>query len=719
MADVVLLLQYGGEWVLAPNKKPRYVGGVRKMEVASANTTYKELKDLICKRLGIDRKQYRITMQVKYPRLHNEEPYEISDDKDVYAMMSLSLKGSSSTPLEIFVSVTEKERRASPSCGNLVSSDVGTSGERDPNAQQCWSPWHVTPWEEQRQRVWTPEEGCDGTTVDVGDGRGHTYYAEVDLNVDPEDIDEVDPDDLLDTAEDGVDHNGVDSAWGSFVGGEEYEDVHGPDVEGVSMGVAADDDHFMNREFTGTSYHEAEADGLQPPVHVYSTGGVGEGLGQQHGVTDHPIPDPFHWIPQATEIPGPSITPGDVGTPTTFKVMDIFPGKDVLVDAFRRHAIENGYQYKVLYSTKVRWEITCIHDSCRWRARAIKIKDCDYFQLRRMDDRHTCPRDQIRPHHRQAGARALGQLLKTVFVMVDRVYRPKEIISDMADRYRIDISYSQAWRAKNWAMNALRGSAEESFLLLPEYCHNLKLRNPGTVTYIQTDADDRFDFFFMSLGCSIRSFQRQLIRPVICLDGAFLRGKYCGTLFIAVGKDGNNQIYPLAFGIGPKEEARTWSLFLFKIRECIGELPDLAIISDRHAGIIAAVREIFPHAHHGCCCQHLKANIKANYGSVSSIVHLYWKAAKAYRRPEFDHTFRMLQRAKPAAAEHLRHVGIEKWARSYFPGLRYNIMTTNIAESFNALVKNARGLPITMLVEFIRSTLQRWFHERRSAAGML
>ncbi|XP_044476891.1 disease resistance protein At4g27190-like [Mangifera indica] len=44
-------------------------------------------------------------------------------------------------------------------------------------------------------------------------------------------------------------------------------------------------------------------------------------------------------------------------------------------------------------------------------------------------------------------------------------------------------------------------------------------------------------------------------------------------------------------------------------------------------------------------------------------------------------------------------------------------MTTNIAESFNALVRHARGLPITMLLEFIRGTMQRWFYERRTHAS--
>ena len=71
----------------------------------------------------------------------------------------------------------------------------------------------------------------------------------------------------------------------------------------------------------------------------------------------------------------------------------------------------------------------------------------------------------------------------------------------------------------------------------------------------------------------------------------------------------------------------------------------------------------------------------------------------------------------PQAGAYLRDVDFHRWSRAYFPGHRYNIMTTNIAESFNALVRHARGLPITMLLEFIRGTMQRWFYERRTHAS--
>nr|GFB65314.1 hypothetical protein [Tanacetum cinerariifolium] len=55
----------------------------------------------------------------------------------------------------------------------------------------------------------------------------------------------------------------------------------------------------------------------------------------------------------------------------------------------------------------------------------------------------------------------------------------KEIMTDMDARFKIDISYSQVWRAKCYALQLLRGTPEESFAEIPLYCHNLKLKNKG------------------------------------------------------------------------------------------------------------------------------------------------------------------------------------------------------------------------------------------------
>ncbi|OAO89327.1 hypothetical protein AXX17_ATUG01860 [Arabidopsis thaliana] len=92
------------------------------------------------------------------------------------------------------------------------------------------------------------------------------------------------------------------------------------------------------------------------------------------------------------------------------------------------------------------------------------------------------------------------------------------------------------------------------------------------------------------------------------------------------------------------------------------------------------------------------------------------KAARAYRICEFHTYFNEVIRLDLACAWYLEPVGICHWTRAYFLGKRYNVMTSNVAESLNAVLKEARELPIISLLEFIRTTLISWFAMRREAA---
>ncbi|KAK3193329.1 hypothetical protein Dsin_024639 [Dipteronia sinensis] len=47
---------------------------------------------------------------------------------------------------------------------------------------------------------------------------------------------------------------------------------------------------------------------------------------------------------------------------------------------------------------------------------------------------------------------------------------------------------------------------------------------------------------------------------------------------------------------------------------------------------------------------------------------------------------------------------------------KYNIMSTNIAESMNNALKECKELPITRVIDYIRGVLQCWFHDRRTTA---
>ena len=99
-----------------------------------------------------------------------------------------------------------------------------------------------------------------------------------------------------------------------------------------------------------------------------------------------------------------------------------------------------------------------------------------------------------------------------------------------------------------------------SFQMLPSYYYMLERENPGTVTKIQTDEENIFEYLFMALGLCISGFIAS--RPVLAIDGTHFKGKYKGILYVAAAMYGNQQNFPIAFSLRDLENDRGWKLFL-------------------------------------------------------------------------------------------------------------------------------------------------------------
>ena len=65
-----------------------------------------------------------------------------------------------------------------------------------------------------------------------------------------------------------------------------------------------------------------------------------------------------------------------------------------------------------------------------------------------------------------------------------------------------------------------------------------------------------FQHVFWSFKSSIDGFEH--CHPVMIIDGTHLYGKYKGMLLIAMGRAGNNQLFPLAFAITEGENTDSW-----------------------------------------------------------------------------------------------------------------------------------------------------------------
>ncbi|KAI5672821.1 hypothetical protein M9H77_13185 [Catharanthus roseus] len=100
---------------------------------------------------------------------------------------------------------------------------------------------------------------------------------------------------------------------------------------------------------------------------------------------------------------------------------------------------------------------------------------------------------------------------------------------------------------------------------------------------------------------------------------------------------------------------------------------------------------------HRFCLRHIRANFNKTFKNTN-LKSLMWQAGTETKQWKFD-------RLDP-----------EKWTLLHDGGHRHGIMTTNISEALNSVLKKARVLPLKALVELIFNKLVKYFHQHREEA---
>ncbi|XP_022893941.1 uncharacterized protein LOC111408408 [Olea europaea var. sylvestris] len=434
------------------------------------------------------------------------------------------------------------------------------------------------------------------------------------------------------------------------------------------------------------------------PLHGTNTGNIADV--DEELLSHSKSPDTCYWI---STVNMPDLTE-----------REIFFTKKELYSRICLLALREKFQFQVSRSSQKMLTVVCADDNCKWMLRASSVKQSAIFMIRKFNNVHTCPIDYRRNAHQHATSSVIAEQIMGKLDNTYGSYDPTAIARDMEREFGVKICYHQARREKVAALHLRCGTLGDSFQKLSSYCHVLGESNPGTVTYIEIDTHNKIHYLFLAFGASIRGYLHYM-RPVICVDSSHLKGPYKGTLLLTTAQDANKQIYPLAWGIVDTEMNRLWMWFLSNLKDLIGDSDELVFVSDRKNSTENAIAHLFPRAHHGCCIWHMEKNLIQRYNNASSIF-LFKRAVRTYRNEKFERLMRQLRRVSARAYRYLERAGFPFWSRALFVGQRYNILTNNNTESLNSMLRHARSLPITCLVEHIRHTMQKWFYERQASA---
>lgn len=403
----------------------------------------------------------------------------------------------------------------------------------------------------------------------------------------------------------------------------------------------------------------------------------------------------------------------------SFVVGQEFPDVKAFRSAIKEAAIAQHFELRIIKSDLIRYFAKCAAEGCPWRIRAVKLPNTPTFTIRSIEGTHTCGRNAQNGHN-QASVDWIVSFIEER--LRDNInYKPKDILRDIHKQYGITIPYKQAWRAKERGLQAIYGSSEEGYFLLPAYCEQIKTTNPGSIAELfTTGADNRFQRLFVCFYASIYGFLNGCL-PLVGLGAIQLKSKYLGTLLSATSYDSDGGLFPLAFGVVDVENDVSWMWFLSELHKALemntDNIPQLTFISDGQKCTVDAVKRKFPSSSHAICMRHMSESMGKEFKN-SRLVHLLWKASYSTTTIGFKEKMAEIEEISSDAVKWLQQFSPSQWALAYFEGTRYGHLSSNI-EEFNRWILEARELPIIQVIGRIHSKLMAEFEERRSKSNSL
>ncbi|XP_039145549.1 uncharacterized protein LOC120282768 [Dioscorea cayenensis subsp. rotundata] len=208
----------------------------------------------------------------------------------------------------------------------------------------------------------------------------------------------------------------------------------------------------------------------------------------------------------------------------------------------------------------------CAAEGCEWLVHASVEGNHETFRIKMMYPTHTCGGGIGTSSHPKASKKWVSA--RVIQKLKDRpLHRAIDIQRDMLRDHGVHLSYKQAWLGKKVAKDVLHWNEVASYDLLMWYAKKVLVTNPGSVAIVENDGG-RFKRAFFAFKACVIGFKTGC-RPLLYLDGTHLLGKYGGTLLGAMGKDGNDGFFHVAFAIVYNETDGNWTWFLSKLGDTI------------------------------------------------------------------------------------------------------------------------------------------------------
>lgn len=239
----------------------------------------------------------------------------------------------------------------------------------------------------------------------------------------------------------------------------------------------------------------------------------------------------------------------------------IFIDKKQLKTAIRDNSMATGRPYRYLSDDKQRIQVACAK-GCPFKMWASYIKGSDGWQIKTVVNEHNC-------------VWTYKNKLVTVKYLVDmfgdRIRKnPNWKLTEMQEEFKrvlkVDVCEAKCCRVRQQALSAVEEKMKEHYANLRRFAGEILRSNNNNTVKISTTREQegdepRFKRIYICYDALKKAWKNEC-RPVLGLDGCFLKTVCGGQLLSAVGRDGNNCIFPIAMAVVENECYDSWKWFL-------------------------------------------------------------------------------------------------------------------------------------------------------------
>ncbi|XP_039135770.1 uncharacterized protein LOC120273202 [Dioscorea cayenensis subsp. rotundata] len=319
-------------------------------------------------------------------------------------------------------------------------------------------------------------------------------------------------------------------------------------------------------------------------------------------------------------------------------------------------SIRKGFAFQYVKNDGTRVREKCAAKGCKWLVFCSWCSGKKMHVLKKYIAEHSCLVGTSK------NRRVTGKVIANRFFDVINgmpFIKPRHLKAMVRKELGVFISDKVCRNAKAIVLRKLKKQFKEDFLVLNSYVLELKEANPeSTVTVVSKRQEGlQYPIFQRIYICliPIREGFMAGCRNIIGLDGCFLKGLVKGMILMVVGRDGNNQMFPVAWAVVENETTESWVWFI----------------------------------------QHLSSDLRLGDG-------LGWSTNKVDMLMHLDR-MRGLKRGTSVVEDLLENWPIEGWCCAFFNDvLKCEVIDNNMCETFNGVILEARHKAIITMFEDIR-----------------